>query len=56
MKAIKKGADLIFTCDDGKTVKYNLNIGVCIGKNGNPCKCLNSQLRGYSVDEIANSF
>lgn len=22
MKAIKKGADLIFTCDDGKTVKY----------------------------------
>ena len=56
MKAIKKGADLIFTCDDGKTVKYNLNNGVCIGKNGKPCKCLNSQLRGYSVDEIANSF
>lgn len=56
MKAIKKGADLIFTCDDGKTVKYNLNTGVCIGKNGKPCKCLNSQLRGYSVDEIANSF
>lgn len=56
MKAIKKGADLIFTCDDGKTVKYNLNTGVCIGKNGKPCMCLNSQLRGYSVDEIANSF
>lgn len=56
MKAIKKGADLIFTCDDGKTVKYNLNTGVCIGKNGKPCKYLNSQLRGYSVDEIANSF
>ena len=56
MKAIKRGADLIFTCDDGKTVKYNLNTGVCIGKNGKPCKCLNSQLRGYSVDEIANSF
>ena len=54
MKAIKKGADLIFTCDDGKTVKYNLNTGVCIGKNGKPCKYLNSQLRGYSVDEIAN--
>ena len=28
MKAIKKGADLIFTYDDGKTVKYNLNTGV----------------------------
>lgn len=56
MKAIKKGADLIFTCDDGKTVKYNLNTGVCIGKNGKPCKYLNSQLKGYSVDEIANSF
>ena len=56
MKAIKNGADLIFTCDDGKTVKYNLNTGVCIGKNGKPCKCLNSQLRGYSVNEIANSF
>lgn len=56
MRAIKKGADLIFTCDDGKTVKYNLNTGVCIGKNGKPCKCLNSQLRGYSVNEIANSF
>lgn len=56
MKAIKKGADLIFTCDDGKTVKYNLNTGVCIGKNGKPCMYLNSQLRGYSVDEIANSF
>lgn len=56
MKAIKHGADLIFTCDDGKTVKYNLNTGVCIGKNGKPCMYLNSQLRGYSVDEIANSF
>ena len=56
MKAIKRGADLIFTCDDGKTVKYNLNTGVCIGKNGKPCMYLNSQLRGYSVDEIANSF
>lgn len=56
MKATKKGADLIFTCDDGKTVKYNLNTGVCIGKNGKPCMYLNSQLRGYSVDEIANSF
>ena len=56
MKAIKHGADLIFTCDDGKIVKYNLNTGVCIGKNGKPCMYLNSQLRGYSVDEIANSF
>ena len=56
MKAIKRGADLIFTCDDGKTVKYNLTTGVCIGKNGKPCMYLNSQLRGYSVDEIANSF
>ena len=56
MKAIKHGADLIFTCDDGKTVKYNLNTGVSIGKNGKPCMYLNSQLRGYSVDEIANSF
>lgn len=54
MKAIKRGADLIFTCDDGKTVKYNLNTGVCIGKNGKPCMYLNSQLRGHSVDEIAN--
>lgn len=56
MKAIKCGADLIFECDDGKTVKYNLNTGICIGKNGRPCKYLNSQLKGYSVDEIANSF
>lgn len=56
MKAIKRGADLIFTCDDGKTVKYNLNTGVCIGKNGKPCKYLNSQLKGYTVGEIANSF
>lgn len=56
MKAIKKGADLIFTCDDGKTVKYNLNTGECIGKNGKPCKYLNSQLKGYTVGEIANSF
>ena len=56
MKAIKKGADLIFTCDDDKTVKYNLNTGVCIGKNGRPCMYLNNQLKGYTVDEIANSF
>mgnify|MGYP002672015349 CR=1 FL=1 len=56
MKAIKKGADLVFTCDDGKTVKYNLNTGECIGKNGKPCKYLNSQLKGYTVGEIANSF
>ena len=39
MKAIKHGADLIFTCDDGKTVKYNLNTGVCIGKNGKASCC-----------------
>lgn len=56
MKAVKKGADLIFTCDDGKIVKYNLNTGECIGKNGKPCKYLNSQLKGYTVDEIASSF
>lgn len=56
MKAIKHGADLIFECDDGKTVRYNLNTGECIGKNGKPCMYLNSQLKGYSVGEIANSF
>ena len=56
MKAYKNGADLTFICDDGKTVKYNLNTHECIGKNGKPCKYLNSQLKGYTVDEIANSF
>lgn len=56
MKAYKNGADLTFICDDGKTVKYNLNTHECIGKNGKPCKCLNSQLKGYTVNEIADSF
>ena len=56
MKAIKRGADLIFECDDGKTVRYNLNTGVCLGKNGKPCMYLNNQLKGYTVGEIAKSF
>lgn len=56
MKAYKNGADLTFICDDGKTVKYNLNTHQCIGKNGKPCMYLNNQLKGYTVDDIAKSF
>lgn len=56
MKAEKNKGILTFYLDDGSKVSYNLVTGVCIGKNGKPCKCLNSQLRGYSVNEIANSF
>ena len=56
MRAEKNKGILTFYLDDGSKVSYNLVTGVCIGKNGKPCKCLNSQLRGYSVDEIANSF
>lgn len=56
MKAFKNGADLSFICDDGKTVKYNLNTHECIGKNGKSCKYLNSQLKDYTVCEIADSF
>ena len=56
MKAEKNKGVLIFYLDDGKIVKYNLNTGVCIGKNGKPCKYLNTQLKGYTVSEIAKSF
>lgn len=56
MRAEKNKGILTFYLDDGSKVSYNLVTGVCIGKNGKPCMYLNSQLRGYSVDEIANSF
>lgn len=56
MRAEKNKGILTFYLDDGSKVSYNLVTGICIGKNGKPCMYLNSQLRGYSVDEIANSF
>lgn len=56
MKATKNKEILTFYLDDDSKVKYNLNTGECVGRNGRPCKYLNSQLRGYSVGEIAKSF
>lgn len=47
---------ITFHLDDGKTVQYNLSTGQTIGKRGKPVQSLNSQLKGYSIREIIESF
>lgn len=47
---------ITFHLDDGKTVQYNLSTGQTIGKRGKPVQSLNSQLKGYSIREIVESF
>ena len=46
----------MFEFENGKTVKYDLSSGETIGKLGKPVKSLNSQLRGYNVYDVIESF
>ncbi|MFN1845119.1 hypothetical protein ACK2FW_20120 [Clostridioides difficile] len=56
MKAYKNKQFLVFEFEDGKNVKYNLATGECIGKSGKVVKDICTQLRGYNLEEVINSF
>lgn len=56
MKSYKEKQYIVFDLDDGKSVKYDLSTGECIGKLGKPVKGLQSQLKGYSLKETIDSF
>ena len=56
MKSYKEKQYLVFEFEDGKNVKYNLATGESIGKSGRPVKDVCSQLRGYSLLEVIESF
>lgn len=56
LKSYKDKQYLIFEFEDGKTVKYNLATGESIGKSGRPVKNVCSQLRGYNLLEVIDSF
>ena len=56
MKIVKEKQFFIFHLDDGKTVKYDLSTGQVIGKKGQPVKSINTQLRGYDISNILDSF
>ena len=56
MKAYKDKQFLVFQFDNGKDVKYDLSTGKMIGKKGLPVAGLTSQLSGYSIQEVIDSF
>ena len=56
LKVFKERQFIVFEFDDGKTVKYNLATGETIGKNNRPVKSLNTQLRGYTIQNIIDSI
>lgn len=47
---------LIFTLPDNKTVKYDFNTGVSIGKRGKPVKNICSQLSGYNFKDVIDGI
>lgn len=56
MKSYKEKQFLVFEFEDGKNVKYNLATGECIGKSGRRVKDICTQLRGYNLLEVIDSF
>lgn len=56
MIARKDKQYLVFEFEDGKDVKFDLSSGQFIGKKGNPVKGLSSQLSGYSIEDVIESF
>lgn len=56
MKTAKEREYLIFALDDGSVVKYNLATHETIGKSGKPVRDLKTQLRGYSISQVVDSF
>lgn len=56
MKGYKEKQYLIFKFENGKEVSYNLATHECIGFSGKVVKDVCSQLRGYSIGQVINSF
>lgn len=56
LKSYKEKQFLVFEFEDGKNVKYNLATGETIGKSGKIVKNINSQLSGYDLLSVINSF
>ena len=56
MKTAKEKEFLVFVLDDGSVVKYNLATHETIGKLGKPVRDLKTQLRGYSMRTVIDSF
>lgn len=56
LKSYKDKQYLVFEFEDGKNVKYNLATGESIGKLGRPVKDVCTQLRGYELLEVIESF
>lgn len=47
---------MVFRFEDGKDVRYDLSNGQTIGKLGKPVKDICTQLRGYDILGVINSF
>ena len=56
MTVFKDRQFICFKFDDGKMVKYNLSNGETIGKNNRVVKSLNTQLRGYTIQNIIDAI
>ena len=56
MKSYKEKQFLVFELEDGKNVKYNLATGETIGKNGRVVKDIRTQLAGYDLIQVIDSF
>lgn len=56
LKSRKEGKYLVFEFEDGKNVKYDLSNGQTIGKLGKPVKDVCTQLRGYKILDVIDSF
>lgn len=56
LKSKKEGKYLVFEFEDGKNVKYDLSNGQTIGKLGKPVQSICTQLRGYKILDVIDSF
>ena len=56
LRSYKDSKYLVFEFEDGKNVKFDLSNGEFIGKSGRHVKSLNSQFKGFSIDQVINSF
>lgn len=56
MVATKEKNFLIFTFEDNKAVKYDLNTGKTYGKSGKEVKSIASQLTGYYITDLIGCF
>ncbi|MGL6174873.1 MAG: PcfJ domain-containing protein [Cellulosilyticaceae bacterium] len=56
MRGRKDKQFLVFEFEDGKDVKFDMSNGQFIGKKGKPVSGLTGQLKGYSINEVIDSF